>query len=180
MGTGTWAVRSMTDAVMTWNYDIEHADLRALYEKAKREQWNATTQLCWSQDVDPEGLILDDDINPNVALLRDSDIWRRMTPKEQQRYRYETLVWNLSQFLHIAAEPSFEQVQLVLQVGDALLVLLHPRAVLQGDVLGQQGFVALGQLVQPPGDQPDNRHCRLGSGLRFFHPFVDFVGKGRH
>jgi hypothetical protein len=90
----------MMDAVMTWNYDVEHADLRALYEKAKREQWNATTQLPWTQDVDPEGLILDDEINPNVALLRHSDLWRRMTPKEQVQLRYETLAWNLSQFLH--------------------------------------------------------------------------------
>jgi hypothetical protein len=88
------------DAVMTWNYDVEHAELRALYEKAKREQWNATTQLPWSQDVDPEGPMLDDDLNPNVALLRDSAIWRRMTLKEQTRLRYETLAWNLSQFLH--------------------------------------------------------------------------------
>src|SRR5262247_3096485 len=71
MGTGTWAVQTVMDAVMTWNYD-----------------------------VDPEGLILDDDINPNVALLRDSDIWRRMTPREQTQLRYETLAWNLSQFLH--------------------------------------------------------------------------------
>src|SRR6266516_4884216 len=100
MGTGTWAVQTVMDAVMTWNYDVEHPELRALYEKAKREQWNATTQLPWTQDVDPEGMILDDEINPNVALLRDSDIWRRMTPKEQVRLRYETLAWNLSQFLH--------------------------------------------------------------------------------
>jgi hypothetical protein len=100
MGTGTWAVQTVMDAVMTWNYDVEHPELRALYEKAKREQWNATTQLPWTHDVDPEGMILDDEINPNVALLRDSDIWRRMTPKEQVRLRYETLAWNLSQFLH--------------------------------------------------------------------------------
>ncbi len=100
MATERWAVPTTMESVMTWNYDVEHADLRALYEKAKREQWNATTQLNWSQDVDPESIILDDDINPNVALLRDSKVWRQMTPKEQQRLRYETLVWNLSQFLH--------------------------------------------------------------------------------
>jgi hypothetical protein len=100
MGTGRWAVPSAIDTVMTWNYDVENAELRALYEKAKRDQWNATTQLDWSLDVDPQGDVLDDDINPNVALLRDSDIWHRMTPQEQRRLRYETLSWNLSQFLH--------------------------------------------------------------------------------
>jgi hypothetical protein len=100
MGTGRWAVSTTLESVMTWNYDVEHAELRALYEKAKREQWNATTQLHWAQPVDPEVPALNDDIDPNVALLRDSDLWRHMTPKEQQRLRYETLVWNLSQFLH--------------------------------------------------------------------------------
>ena len=30
MGTGTWAVPSTMESVMTWNYDVEHADLRAL------------------------------------------------------------------------------------------------------------------------------------------------------
>ncbi|MGQ4808785.1 hypothetical protein NKDENANG_02174 [Candidatus Entotheonellaceae bacterium PAL068K] len=100
MGTGKWAVPCTVDTVMTWNYNVEKPDLRALYEKAKRDQWNATTQLNWQQDVDPESIILDDDLNPNVALLRQSDIWRKMTPKEQTRLRYETLAWNLSQFLH--------------------------------------------------------------------------------
>lgn len=100
MGTGGWVVSTTMESLMTWNYDVEHADLRALYEKAKREQWNATTQLPWEQAVDPESIILDDTLNPNVALLRDSDLWRKMTPKEQVRLRYETLCWNLSQFLH--------------------------------------------------------------------------------
>ncbi|HEY7496400.1 MAG TPA: ferritin-like domain-containing protein, partial [Candidatus Tectomicrobia bacterium] len=50
--------------------------------------------------VDPEVPALNDEIDPNVALLRASDLWRRMTPREQQRLRYETLAWNLSQFLH--------------------------------------------------------------------------------
>jgi len=31
MGTGTWAVQTVMDAVMTWNYDVEHPELRALY-----------------------------------------------------------------------------------------------------------------------------------------------------
>jgi hypothetical protein len=100
MGAGRWAVPSTMDAVMTWNYEVENVDLRALYEKAKREQWNASTQLDWTRDVDPAGDVLSDEINPNVALLRDSDIWRRMTRQEQRQLRYETLAWNLSQFLH--------------------------------------------------------------------------------
>ena len=100
MGTGQWTVSTTMESVLTWNYNVGHAELRALYEKAKREQWNATTHLNWAQDVDADAPLLDDTIDPNVALLRDSDLWRKLTPKEQQRLRYETLSWNLSQFLH--------------------------------------------------------------------------------
>ena len=42
------------DATYTWNYGVARQDLRNLYEKAKREQWNASEQLAWSTDVDPE------------------------------------------------------------------------------------------------------------------------------
>ena len=84
MGTGTWAVpRPVMDAVMTWNYDVEHPELRALYEKAKRGS-GMPLHSFRGANVDPEGIILDDDINPNVALLRDSDLWHRMTPGREQ------------------------------------------------------------------------------------------------
>ena len=76
MGTGQWTVPTTMTSVSTWHYQVEHAELRALYEKAKQEQWNATTQLNWAQDVDADAPLLDDTIDPNVALLRDSDLWR--------------------------------------------------------------------------------------------------------
>jgi len=38
--------------------------LRELYEKAKREQWNATVELAWETSVDPESEIIPDAMNP--------------------------------------------------------------------------------------------------------------------
>ena len=38
----------------TWDYDQARPALEKLYEKAKRSQWNAATDIDWSQDVDPE------------------------------------------------------------------------------------------------------------------------------
>jgi hypothetical protein len=100
MGTGQWAVTTAFESVLTWNYEVVHRGLRELYEKAKREQWNASVDVDWSPAVDPEGEILLDHENPHVALLRDSAIWRKMTPQERAGLRRETLAWNLSQFLH--------------------------------------------------------------------------------
>jgi hypothetical protein len=100
MGTGQWTVKTTFDSVLTWNYEVVHQGLRNLYEKAKREQWNVSVDVDWSPPVDPEGEILFDHENPHIALIQDSDIWRKMTPTEQAALRYETLAWNLSQFLH--------------------------------------------------------------------------------
>jgi hypothetical protein len=100
MGTGQWAVTTTFESVLTWQYDVVHQELRELYEKAKREQWNVSTDVDWRPAVEPESELLLDHENPHVALLQGSAIWRKMAPKERSALRYETLAWNLSQFLH--------------------------------------------------------------------------------
>src|SRR5262249_8081017 len=46
------------DTSYAWRYGNVKEGLRDLYEKAKRDQWNGTTQLKWDTDVDPEHGIL--------------------------------------------------------------------------------------------------------------------------
>jgi hypothetical protein len=48
------SVSANLDAIFTWDYERSRAPLVKLYEKAKTSQWNATTDLDWSIDVDPE------------------------------------------------------------------------------------------------------------------------------
>jgi hypothetical protein len=48
------AVSANLDAVFTWDYERTRPALGKLYEKAKTSQWNASTDLDWSIDVDPE------------------------------------------------------------------------------------------------------------------------------
>jgi hypothetical protein len=42
------------EAVFTWDYERSRPALGKLYEKAKTSQWNASADLDWSIDVDPE------------------------------------------------------------------------------------------------------------------------------
>ncbi len=42
------------DTLFTWDYEQSRPALVKLYEKAKTSQWNASTDLDWSVDVDPE------------------------------------------------------------------------------------------------------------------------------
>ncbi|GIU87336.1 MAG: hypothetical protein KatS3mg009_1851 [Acidimicrobiia bacterium] len=46
------------DAVFTWDYERSRPALVKLYEKAKTSQWNASTDLDWSIEVDQEQVVL--------------------------------------------------------------------------------------------------------------------------
>ena len=84
------------DTSYVWNYGSVKAGLRELYEKAKREQWNATTQLRWDTEVDPEGEIIPRAINP----LETYAPYRKLNDKERSRLRHAQIALQLSQFLH--------------------------------------------------------------------------------
>ena len=84
------------DICYTWNYETVRQELGNLYEKAKRDQWNATDQLPWSLDVDPEAENIPDIQIPVYA----THIWDKLTPGEVKKVRRESLSWTLSQFMH--------------------------------------------------------------------------------
>ena len=84
------------DSSYAWNYRSVKEGLRDLYEKAKRDQWNGTTQLPWQTDVDPEGEIVPAVINPLVGYAP----YERLDEKEKRRMRHAQIALQLSQFLH--------------------------------------------------------------------------------
>ena len=50
-------VHDQADRIFLWNYDRDRGQLVTLYNKAMASQWNSVTELDWSIDVDPEGLV---------------------------------------------------------------------------------------------------------------------------
>jgi len=84
------------DTHYTWRYGDVKKGLRDLYEKAKREQWNATTDLPWETPVEPESEIVPAAMDP----LQGYAPWRKLSEKERAHFRHATLAWQLSQFLH--------------------------------------------------------------------------------
>ena len=84
------------DTSYAWNYGSLKQGLRELYEKAKREQWNGTTELPWDIDVDPESEIIPQAINP----LRAYPPYQKLNDKERRRLRHAQIALQLSQFLH--------------------------------------------------------------------------------
>ena len=43
----THTVKATSDAIFTQLLDVQDQDMRRLYEKAKRDQWNASTDIDW-------------------------------------------------------------------------------------------------------------------------------------
>jgi hypothetical protein len=84
------------DTHYAWRYGSAKEGLRDLYEKAKREQWNAASDLDWTTPVDPESEIVPDAFNPFEGYAP----YRRMSAREQRRVRHATISWQLSQFMH--------------------------------------------------------------------------------
>jgi hypothetical protein len=84
------------DTNYVWNYGNVKEGLRDLYEKAKREQWNSTTQLAWDTGVDPESEILPQPFNP----LEGYGPYQKLDDKERARLRHAQIALQLSQFLH--------------------------------------------------------------------------------
>jgi hypothetical protein len=84
------------DTNYVWNYGNVKDGLRDLYEKAKRDQWNGTTQLAWDTNVDPESEIIPQAINPIASF----GPYQKLNGKEKARLRHAQIALQLSQFLH--------------------------------------------------------------------------------
>src|SRR5258705_12230561 len=56
------AVRANADAIFTWDYERTRPALGKLYEKAKKAQWNAQTDLPWETEVDQEEVAINNAI----------------------------------------------------------------------------------------------------------------------
>jgi hypothetical protein len=92
------AARRVTYQLETlWDYDYlpTHDELSTLYETAKKNQWNGSTQIDWSRPVGKEGPVL----NVQMAFAG-TNFFSRLTEEEQREVEIKLSAWRLSQFLH--------------------------------------------------------------------------------
>lgn len=86
------------DTRLTWDYDVHAPRVLALYEKSKLAQWNATTDIDWSAEVE-FGAPLPDDSSYAIAAFNTSPMARFGRPIWDS-FRWEFQAWMVSQFLH--------------------------------------------------------------------------------
>jgi hypothetical protein len=96
-------VKDNADAIFTWDYSLARPQLRKLYEKAKVGQWNATTDLPWSTEVDLEQVVSADQAATASGLTADhyvGTVVEKWGAKEWLEFGIDQRRWTLSQFLH--------------------------------------------------------------------------------
>jgi hypothetical protein len=111
-----WQFEGHTDIRFTWEYDDGSPELLDLYEKGKAQQWNATTRIDWSQELDeanPMGL--PDDGVP----IYGTPYWDKMSDKERRWLRWNLQAQTICQFMHGEQGALIATAKLVNTVPDA-------------------------------------------------------------
>ena len=96
------AVKDNAEALFTWDYGKgQRAALDKLYEKAKRSQWNGSTDLPWDTVVDLEHFEPTVDPLENEYFFdhHDSPL-KGMNDAERHEVWVQSFTWTLSQFMH--------------------------------------------------------------------------------
>jgi hypothetical protein len=88
----------ITQLTTHWEFDYEPKikALRDLYEVAKKEQWNVSSDINWNLEIDKEGDILARPQDPT----RELDLVQALPEKKRQQLAISNAAWLLSQFLH--------------------------------------------------------------------------------
>src|SRR3989454_9498014 len=81
-----WTLQGETQTSFTWEYEDERAKLLALYDKGKKQQWDAAVRIDWSLDLDPEN---PQQIDDRLIPIYGSGRLGRLTAKEKGRVRHQ-------------------------------------------------------------------------------------------
>ena len=92
-----WKIDGKSETVLSWEYDDGRDALLTLYDKGKKQQWDAAERIDWSLDLDPENPM---QLPDQAISIYGSPMWTRLTEKERANLRRHTQAWQISQFLH--------------------------------------------------------------------------------
>ena len=92
-----WKLDGQTKTQFTWEYEDGSADLLGLYDKGKKQQWDAAERLDWSQDLDPDNPM---GMPEYTVAIYGTDLWNRLGEQERTHVRRNLQAQSLSQFMH--------------------------------------------------------------------------------
>jgi hypothetical protein len=77
-------------------YGVSEADMRRLYENAKRDQWNASKDIPWSDPPSPDGRVIADEL----VDIYGSPLWEGLPEAERVDLNRRIAAWRLSVLMH--------------------------------------------------------------------------------
>lgn len=89
-------VRANADAAFTQQLDVEDQNMRGLYEKAKRDQWNASTDVDWESGGDPDCGILPD----GLIDIYGTTYWDKLDARRRLELNRHFSAWRISQLMY--------------------------------------------------------------------------------
>jgi|tagenome__1003787_1003787.scaffolds.fasta_scaffold20775067_1 hypothetical protein len=92
-----WKFDGAAELHFNWEYEDGSDDLLALYEKGKQQQWDASTRLDWSLELNPDNPM---ELKDEAISIYGSDTWRKMNDKDKAWLRRELQANSISQFMH--------------------------------------------------------------------------------
>ena len=92
-----WKFDGATDIQFNWEYEDGAGPLLELYEKGKQQQWDASTRLDWSLELNPDNPM---ELKDEAISIWGTEYWNRMTEKERAWLRLHLQANSLSQFMH--------------------------------------------------------------------------------
>jgi hypothetical protein len=92
-----WRLDGQTQTAFTWEYEEEREGLLALYDKGKKQQWDAATRIDWSLELDPEN---PQQIDDRLIPIFGTPLWEKMGEKDRTLVRQHQQAQSLSQFMH--------------------------------------------------------------------------------
>ncbi len=105
---------SRLDLTYNWGYEKTRQELRDLYKKAQKSQWQPDVTLPWQLSVDLEKPHYPEEMFP----LYGTDIYSKLSDKQKSQLGVEMFSWILSQFMHGEQGALLAASQLVASVPD--------------------------------------------------------------
>jgi hypothetical protein len=78
--------------VFEFDYGVQAEDMRSLYEKAKRDQWNASRDIAWDTPEPDDGRLLADELVDGHG----SALWHRLPERDRVELNRRLTAWRLS------------------------------------------------------------------------------------
>ncbi|HLQ51163.1 MAG TPA: diiron oxygenase [Terriglobales bacterium] len=92
----TYTINATVPAVFTHDLEVKDQDMRGLYEKAKRDQWNASRDIDWSREIDPDRGILPD----GLIDIYGTKYWERLSVAQRNELNRHFSAWRISQLMY--------------------------------------------------------------------------------